>query len=96
MKLFPGSYLLPIFFEMFFKTRIWINCCIFYFLSQITAELTGAAYSRPLEYLVGLLLRVGWPEALKHRVVFGAEGFQLRILGFSSSSQDGVCKTNAV
>ena len=47
-------------------------------------------------YPIGFLLFVGWSEALQHRVVLGIEGFQLRILGFSGSCQDGVCKSDAV
>jgi len=43
-----------------------------------------------------LLLLIGWFEVLKHRVVLGVEGLQLRILGFSGSSHDGVCKSDAV
>ena len=59
-------------------------------------KFSGVACPRPLECLVGLLLLVGWSEALQHRVVLGVEGLQLRILGFSGSSQDGVCKSDAV
>ena len=47
-------------------------------------------------YPIGLLLRVGWTEARQHRVVLGVEGLQLRVLGFSGSSQDGVCKPDAM
>jgi len=50
----------------------------------------------PVETLVGFLLLVRWPEMLQHRVVLGVEGFQLHILGFSGSDQDGICKTDAV
>jgi len=48
------------------------------------------------EWPGSLLLRIGWPEALQHRVVLGIEGLQLRVLGFCGSSQDGVCKADAV
>ncbi len=45
---------------------------------------------------VGPLLPIGRPEALQHRVVPGVEGLECRFLGISSSSQDGVCKADAV
>ena len=65
-----------------------------FFLNGLSLRLRGAAC--PLECLFVLLLRVGWPESLKHRVVFGVEGFKLRVLGFSGSSQDGVRKANTM
>ena len=52
--------------------------------------------SRTREQLGSLLLRIGWPEALQHRVVFRIEGLQFRIFGFCGSSQDGVREANAV
>jgi hypothetical protein len=58
-------------------------------------NLTGQAGIR-LAYPIGLLLLVGWSETLQHRVMLGVEGLQLRIFGFSGSSQDGVRKSDAV
>lgn len=51
---------------------------------------------RRLERSVGLLFLIRWFESLQHRIVLGIEGLQLSILGFSGSSQDGICKAYAM
>gem|GEM_PF-6572877 len=64
--------------------------------SKLTANSSARLVRVRWSVLVGLLLCVGWSEGLQHRVVLGVEGLQLRILGCSGSSQDGVCKSDAV
>jgi len=65
-------------------------------LGALTQNSTARLFLRLLECLVGLLFRVSWPKSFQHGVVLSVEGLKLRVLSLSGSSQDGICKADAV